>query len=97
MIEIKEDIENEIAANLLYTPYECAAVVNAWFLEKGIERTLPPQMFYTYTKKEYIESILVEGKVYVELNELQKWFVRYTQKNVFGRKESLKIPSAPEV
>jgi hypothetical protein len=93
----QDNIERTEAQNTFYTPYECAAIVNSWFAEKGIERTLAPQMFYNYTKKGYIEVTEVEGKNYVNAETLMVWWVAYVKKNVFGRKDTLKVPAAPEI
>lgn len=40
------------------TPYEFAKVVNAM-----LKTNLPPQMFYTYAKKGFIASTIVNGKI----------------------------------
>ena len=95
--ETNDEIQNVDLANTFFTPYQCATVVNSWFAEKQIDRELPPQMFYTYTKKGYIASYEVEGKKLVALEDLQKWFVAYVHKNVMGKKVALQIPSAPEL
>lgn len=67
------------------SPYACAKVVNAELKNLGIEKVLPPQMFYTYVKKGSIPS--TDKKVALE--DLQTWFVAYVQKNFASK--------APEV
>jgi hypothetical protein len=63
------------------SPYAAAKVVNAQLAELGIEKVLPPQMFYTYVKKNYIKSVLVDGKKKVTHTALAEWFVGYVNKN----------------
>jgi hypothetical protein len=36
------------------TPYQASKIANAKLAELGVEKVLPPQMFYTYVKKGYI-------------------------------------------
>lgn len=63
------------------SPYKAAQIVNALLAEAGVEKTLPPQMFYTYTKKGYIPS--TDGKV--SLEDLQVWFEKYLAKQVVSQ------------
>lgn len=64
------------------SPYQAAGVVNTWLKDLEIEKKLPPQMFYTYTKKAYIKSELVGGKVKVSREDLRDWFDnKYIPKN----------------
>lgn len=65
----------------MFSPYKCAKVVNDQFVEMGIEKVLPPQMFYTYVNKNYIKSVEKDGKKFVTSSELSEWFVRYITKN----------------
>jgi len=58
------------------TPYAAAKIVNAMLAEAGVEKTLPPQMFYTYVKKGYIAS--TDGRVTVEA--LAEWAEKYIAK-----------------
>ena len=39
-----------------YSPYKLAKAVNKILDNVGIEKVLPPQMFYTYVKKGYIKA-----------------------------------------
>jgi len=66
----------------LLSPYQCAKVVNAQLKDLGIEKVLPPQMFYTYTSptKNYIASVTVDGKRKVSRDVLAAWFVSYVNK-----------------
>lgn len=68
--------------NTSYSPYQCATLVNAQLKEQGIEKQLPPQMFYTYTKKEYIASFRdANNKVRVTHEALTEWFTKYINKH----------------
>ena|SRR2546423_864950 len=68
----------------LYTPYQCAKLVNKWFEEKEIDKTLPPQMFYTYVNKGYIKSQPVDRGTrtfqMVSAENLATWFAGYLEK-----------------
>lgn len=94
---INEEEFPTIAENTMYKPYECATVVNAWLESQGYNKQLPPQMFYTYTKKGTIPTMIVEGVKYVELPELEKWYVAYVRKNLLNKKSAITIPQAPSV
>jgi hypothetical protein len=64
-----------------FSPYRCAAIVNIWLAEDGIQKKLPPQMFYTYVKKAYIKSVSDEsGKILVTGEALKTWYDKYTKK-----------------
>lgn len=70
-----------------YSPYQAAKVVNKVLEEKGIEKILPPQMFYNYTtarirsgKAPLIETVEVEGKVRIKEEALTKWIEKYVAK-----------------
>jgi hypothetical protein len=61
------------------TAYQAAKTINAKLKAEGIDKTLPPQMFYTYIKKAYIPSTLCEdGKRRVSLEDLSKWYEGYS-------------------
>lgn len=69
-------------SNTLYSPYQCATLVNAQLRDLGIEKKLPPQMFYTYTNKGYIASQRDENnKVKVSHEALTQWFTKYIAKH----------------
>ena len=59
------------------SPYRCAKIVNALLKDMGVEKVLPPQMFYTYVKKGYITS---QPDGTVTLEDLQTWFEKYSAK-----------------
>lgn len=58
------------------SPYACAKLVNETLAARGVEKVLPPQMFYTYVKKAYIPS--KDKKV--NIVDLQVWFEAYYKK-----------------
>lgn len=64
-----------------FSPYACAKIVNVWLQEDGLQKKLPPQMFYTYVKKDYIKSVTAaDGKVVVTEEALANWYAKYTKK-----------------
>lgn len=62
----------------LLTPYECAKVVNGMLQAAGVDKVLPPQMFYTYVKKGMIPATDKR----VRPADLQKWAEGYFARNV---------------
>jgi hypothetical protein len=66
---------------MFVSPYKASKIVNDKLTEMGIEKKLPPQMFYTYTKKNYIRSTLIEGKTMISIESLDEWFNKYTKKH----------------
>jgi hypothetical protein len=71
------------------TPYQAAKLVNAELAKRGVEKTLPPQMFYNYTaaklnagKNPMIPATKDENnKVWIEQADLAVWFEKYYTKN----------------
>lgn len=68
------------------SPYACAKIVNAALAERGVEKVLPPQMFYTYVKKAYIETT---DKKKVSMVNLQVWFEKYFAKLTNAKTEEV--------
>lgn len=64
----------------LLSPYQAAKLVNEQLTELGIDKVLPPQMFYTYTKKGYIKSVEVDDKRKIDPQDLADWFTNYVEK-----------------
>ncbi len=75
------------------SPYLAAKVVNAALAEAGVLRedgspkVIPPQMMYNYTiarvrasKRPYINTIVVDGKVLVDTAALAAWTKDYVRK-----------------
>ena len=58
------------------TPYAAAKIVNALLAEAGIDKVLPPQMFYTYAKKGYIPA--TDGRIAEA--DLAAWAEKYIAK-----------------
>lgn len=76
-------------SNTMYSPYQCAKVVNDQLHTMGIEKKLPPQMFYTYTSKGFIPSHKDENnKVRVNHEDLVQWFTKYVNKNHKGSNDT---------
>jgi hypothetical protein len=59
------------------TPYAAAKIVNATLEAEGIEKVIPPQMMYTYAKKGYVASVLVDNKKRITEEGLQEWLQKY--------------------
>ena len=71
------------------TPYQASKVVNEWLKNDGIEKVLPPQMFYNYTaariakgKTPLIPCFQDEatGKVTLTTEGLEAWYETYSKK-----------------
>jgi hypothetical protein len=60
------------------TPYGLCQIVNRLLKEAGIEQTLPPQMFYNYSKKGYLKT--VDGRISPE--EALRWTEKYLTKKL---------------
>lgn len=68
-----------------YSPYKATKLVNGWIADLGVEKTLPPQMLYTYVNKAYIKSVEVDGKKVVTEEQLRDWFDnKYAPKNLLN-------------
>jgi hypothetical protein len=105
MIETETDEIVQVAeANDFVTPYACAAIVNEWLQVHEIAdensetgyKQVPPQMFYNYVKKDYIPSIVIEGKKFVNVEDLKKWYVGYVTKTRTPKSAAKKF-AAPEL
>lgn len=58
----------------LYTPYTACKFVNAELKARGIEKVLPPQMFYNYVSKGFIKA---DSEKKITADELAQWFDKY--------------------
>ncbi len=58
------------------TMYAAAKKVNGWLKEDGVQKTLPPQMFYGYAGKGYIDSYESPqtGKICTTETALRTWY-----------------------
>jgi hypothetical protein len=63
------------------TAYELITTLNKWFTENGIEKTLPPQMGYTYVKKGMVDGI--KGAHKVTREAAYTWYGKYLVKNAY--------------
>ncbi len=68
--ELSRSKENSVS------PYRACQIVNDL-----LGTNLPPQMFYTYVKKGYISSRIVNDHRVISTNQLVRWFTKYTLKN----------------
>ncbi len=57
-----------------FTGYAAAKIVNSLLKEMGIEKSLPPQMFYNYMKKGFIETTPEDM---ISEEALRSWFEKY--------------------
>jgi len=64
----------------ILTPYQVAKIVNGLLEGLGIEKVLPPQMFYTYAKKGYLNGIKESKRI--KGTDAAKWFEGYVVKFV---------------
>lgn len=70
----------------LFTPYQCAKVVNEELANQGYEIVLPPQMFYNYIKQgsKSLPTVTVEidGKTQKRVREvdLAVWLQGYLER-----------------
>lgn len=61
----------------IMTPYAAAKIVNEALDANNINKTIPPQMMYTYANKGYIATKIVEGKKRITTEGLQEWLKGY--------------------
>jgi len=78
------------------TPYAAAKLANTFLAEQGIDKVLPPQMFYNYTtarvskgKAPLIPTVTVDGKVQIEVKGFGEWLQKYTTKLTAKVEESV--------
>lgn len=65
-----------------FSPYKAAKVVNEWLLEDGVEKVLPPQMFYNYTTARVNKGkdplIKTDDGKTINETDLREWYTKYT-------------------
>lgn len=61
-----------------YTPYAMCKIVNELLRAFEIDKQLPPQMFYTYAKKQYIVN---DNKI-IKAEHAIAFTVKYITKNI---------------
>ncbi len=61
------------------TPYAAAKIVNIALAANEIDKTITPQMMYTYAKKQYIKTVKVENdnKVYFDGEAFKLFLQKY--------------------
>lgn len=74
-----------------FTPYGASVVANKVLKERGIEKALPPQMFYNYTtgrarkgKNTLIPTVEVEGQLRITEAGLTEWLEKYIARKQAG-------------
>jgi hypothetical protein len=86
----QQTTNDETTTTEVISPYKAATIVNAILLEKGIDKVLPPQMFYNYTtgrirleKKPFIDVVVDENnKVWIKVEGLIQWAEKYVAKQL---------------
>ena len=73
------------------TPYAAAKVANKALENAGVEKVLPPQMFYTYVKKGYITGTEVDGKLRVTDDNLRTWLEGYIAKHTKTQVDEIQV------
>ena len=71
------------ATTQTYTPYGVAKLLNDTFTANGIDRTVPPQMIYNYTKNGMINGTKYPKTAGVTFDEdtVKAWIIKYIEKN----------------
>ncbi len=85
-VQVDRNIEDYFTADT-YTPYKLAQVVQGILVDAGVQKILPPQMFYQYTAlkngKQRIATVdgnAGKGRV-VARDVAIEWTEKYLQKN----------------
>jgi hypothetical protein len=75
------------------TPYAAAKVTNIVLATKGVEKTVTPQMFYSYAKNERIQTVTVEGdkRTYFDGQAFKTWLDQYVEGGAPGSKISFQV------
>jgi len=70
------------------TPYAAFKVTNIVLESKGIDRTVTPQMMYSYAKNDRIATITIPGdkRVYFEGGAFKAWLDAYVDGGAPGSK-----------
>lgn len=65
------------------TPYAAAKVANVVLANKGMDKTITPQMMYSYAKNDRIETVEVPGtkKVHFDGDAFKAWLESYIAGN----------------
>jgi hypothetical protein len=63
------------------TPFAAARVANVVLKAAGQERTVTPQMLYSYARNKRITTVKVDGtdKIFFDGNAFKKWLDAYVQ------------------
>ena len=64
-----------------YSPYKAAKLINALLSERELDKVIPAQMIYNYTKKGYIPSQMnSDNHIVITHENLTKWFEIYVKR-----------------
>ena len=88
VVEVVENNNDEVVENVEnvenVTPYKAAKIINERLIKDGVEKVLPPQMFYNYTiarvrsgKKPFIE---IDENNKISMKSLNEWYNKYVAK-----------------
>jgi hypothetical protein len=70
------------------TPYYAAKVANVVLAANGFDKKITPQMFYTYAKKNTIETVEVGGKKYFVGSAFKAYLDKYVARLQNGEQAS---------
>jgi hypothetical protein len=86
---------SETGVGVTFTPYGASVVANKVLKDRGIEKVLPPQMFYNYTtgrarkgKNTLIPTVEVNGQLRITEAGLTEWLEKYVAKKLAGASEA---------
>ena len=65
-----------------YTPYAIHKIVNGVFAVYGVDKTIPPQMMYQYTKNGMIAGKESKGRKIFTRDEVQVFVYKYTNNKI---------------
>jgi hypothetical protein len=68
--------ENTTTTVTHLTAYAVAKAANKALVERGLKE-IPPQMVYTYVRKGYIPSTIVDNQSVVSIQDAQDWISKY--------------------
>jgi hypothetical protein len=75
----KTDLEGEV------NPYGAHKLVNAWLADRGVDKEIPPQMMYNYTRGQIRKGRKPmikydEATNSIQVTDLAEWFEKYVTK-----------------
>ena len=73
------DLNSYFPSEGTLSPYKLCKITNVILSDLGVDKTLPPQMFYNYTKNGMITG--TKGEKEITPTQGQKWVEKYLTKN----------------